>query len=45
VCRLHKEVEDFYNFMSPRPEEERMRREVVERIETVIQELWPEAQV
>ena len=31
--------------MSPRPEEARMRDEVVRRIETVIQELWPEAQV
>ena len=45
VCRLHHEIKDFFDYMSPRPEEERMRKEVVNRIETVIQELWPEAQV
>lgn len=31
--------------MSPRPEEERMRMEVVNRIENVIKELWPSADV
>lgn len=31
--------------MSPRPEEAAMRREVVKRIETVIKELWPTADV
>lgn len=31
--------------MSPRPEEERMRMEVVSRIENVIKELWPNADV
>lgn len=31
--------------MSPRPEEERMRMEVVNRIENVIKELWPNADV
>uniref|UniRef100_A0A8C9W8U5 Terminal nucleotidyltransferase 4B n=1 Tax=Scleropages formosus TaxID=113540 RepID=A0A8C9W8U5_SCLFO len=31
--------------MSPRPEEERMRMEVVERIERVIKDLWPFADV
>uniref|UniRef100_A0A3Q2X8N7 Terminal nucleotidyltransferase 4A n=1 Tax=Hippocampus comes TaxID=109280 RepID=A0A3Q2X8N7_HIPCM len=31
--------------MSPRPEEEAMRRDVVNRIENVIKELWPTAQV
>ncbi|XP_015282573.1 PREDICTED: non-canonical poly(A) RNA polymerase PAPD7 isoform X1 [Gekko japonicus] len=36
---------DFYDFMSPRPEEEIMRREVVKRIETVIKDLWPTADV
>ena len=42
---LHEEVVDFYNFMSPRPEEAAMRKEVVDRIETVIKELWPTADV
>uniref|UniRef100_A0A8C4ZI88 Terminal nucleotidyltransferase 4A n=1 Tax=Gadus morhua TaxID=8049 RepID=A0A8C4ZI88_GADMO len=42
---LHEEIVDFYNFMSPRPEEAAMRKEVVNRIETVIKELWPNAEV
>ncbi|XP_061444308.1 terminal nucleotidyltransferase 4A isoform X2 [Rhineura floridana] len=42
---LHEEIIDFYNFMSPRPEEAVMRREVVKRIETVIKDLWPSADV
>lgn len=36
---------DFYDFMSPCPEEAVMRREVVKRIETVIKDLWPTADV
>lgn len=43
--RLHEEVMDFYNFMSPRPEEAAMRKEVVNRIEMIIKELWPTADV
>ncbi|KAM3872688.1 terminal nucleotidyltransferase 4A-like [Diretmus argenteus] len=42
---LHEEVMDFFNFMSPRPEEEAMRRDVVNRIEGVIKDLWPTARV
>ncbi|XP_037385524.1 terminal nucleotidyltransferase 4A isoform X2 [Talpa occidentalis] len=42
---LHEEIIDFYNFMSPRPEEAAMRREVVARIETVVKDLWPTAEV
>ncbi|XP_076470555.1 uncharacterized protein LOC143300637 [Babylonia areolata] len=45
VVRLHHEIKDFFHYMSPRGEEEHMRSEVVRRIETVIQELWPDAQV
>lgn len=45
VIGLHDEMVDFYNFMSPRPEEAAMRKEVVNRIETVIKELWPTADV
>ncbi|CAB1437044.1 unnamed protein product [Pleuronectes platessa] len=43
--KLHEEVMDFYNFMSPRPEEAAMRKEVVNRIEMIIKELWPTADV
>ncbi|KAG8442643.1 hypothetical protein GDO86_011433 [Hymenochirus boettgeri] len=42
---LHEEILDFYEFMSPRPEEAAMRREVVKRIETIIKDLWPSADV
>ncbi|KAM8841154.1 terminal nucleotidyltransferase 4A isoform 2-T2 [Spinachia spinachia] len=45
VVWLHEEVMDLYNFMSPRPEEAAMRKEVVNRIETIIKELWPTADV
>lgn len=42
---LHEEIVDFFNFMSPRPEEEAMRRNVVNRIESVIKDLWPTSKV
>lgn len=42
---LHEEIVDFFNFMSPRPEEEAMRRDVVNRMEGVIKDLWPTARV
>ncbi|XP_055504381.1 LOW QUALITY PROTEIN: terminal nucleotidyltransferase 4B [Leucoraja erinacea] len=45
VLGLHEEIIDFYNYMSPRSEEAKMRMEVVERIENVIKELWPSAEV
>lgn len=45
VLGLHEEIMDFYNFMSPRPEEEAMRKEVVNRIERIIKELWPTSDV
>ncbi|XP_068117885.1 LOW QUALITY PROTEIN: terminal nucleotidyltransferase 4B [Hyperolius riggenbachi] len=45
VIGLHEEIIDFYKYMSPRPEEEKMRMEVVNRIENVIKELWPSADV
>ncbi|KAL0968600.1 hypothetical protein UPYG_G00269040 [Umbra pygmaea] len=45
ILGLHEEIQDFYSYMSPRPEEERMRREVVQRIERVIKDLWPTADV
>ncbi|KAJ8415680.1 hypothetical protein AAFF_G00402370 [Aldrovandia affinis] len=45
VHGLHREILDFYKFMSPQPEEAAMRKEVVNRIETVIKDLWPTAEV
>lgn len=43
--RLHEEVHDFFSYISPRPEEEKMRLEVVDRIKGVIYDLWPSAEV
>uniref|UniRef100_A0A8C8FB47 Terminal nucleotidyltransferase 4A n=1 Tax=Oncorhynchus tshawytscha TaxID=74940 RepID=A0A8C8FB47_ONCTS len=45
ILGLHEEINDFYKHMSPRAEEERMRMEVVDRIERVIKDLWPTADV
>ncbi|XP_023668638.2 terminal nucleotidyltransferase 4A-like [Paramormyrops kingsleyae] len=42
---LHEEIVDFYEFMTACPEEAAMRKEVVNRIETVIKDLWPSADV
>ncbi|KAI3377681.1 hypothetical protein L3Q82_008838 [Scortum barcoo] len=45
IIGLHEEVNDFYEYISPRPEEEKMRLEVVDRIKGVIHDLWPSAEV
>ena len=42
---LHEEVLDFYNFMLPRPSEEAMRNDVVERVTRIIQSKWPDTSV
>ncbi|XP_043101384.1 terminal nucleotidyltransferase 4B [Puntigrus tetrazona] len=45
VLGLHEEIKDFFEYISPRPEEEDMRLEVVTRIHRVIKDLWPNAEV
>ncbi|KAK0132975.1 Non-canonical poly(A) RNA polymerase PAPD5 [Merluccius polli] len=45
IVGLHEEIKDFYEYISPRPEEEKMRLEVVDRIKEVIHDLWPSAEV
>ncbi|XP_052457637.1 terminal nucleotidyltransferase 4B-like isoform X2 [Carassius gibelio] len=45
IVGLHEEIKDFYKYISPRPEEDHMRQEVVERIQRVIKDLWPNAEV
>uniref|UniRef100_A0A672FFQ4 Terminal nucleotidyltransferase 4B n=1 Tax=Salarias fasciatus TaxID=181472 RepID=A0A672FFQ4_SALFA len=45
IVGLHEEINDFYKYISPRPEEEKMRLEVVDRIKGVINDLWPSAEV
>ena len=43
--RFHEEIKDFFAYMSPKPEEYHMRNLVVQRIQNVINELWPTAKV
>ena len=42
---LHLEINDFYEYMSPSPEESLMRKNVVERISNLILGIWPAARV
>ena len=39
------EISDFYKYMSPLPEEEVMRQNVVDRITALILNIWPSAKV
>ena len=45
IVGLHQEIEDFYNYMKPRPEEHYARTDVVNRISRVVAEVWPQAKV
>lgn len=42
---LHQEIEDFYQYMTPTPEEHHMRLQVVKNITHIINSLWPRAKV
>ena len=42
---LHQEINDFYDYIKPRPSEVRMRKDVVCRVKAVIHSLWPLAKV
>jgi len=43
IIGLHQEIDDFYQWIMPTPEEHYMRLGVVRRIEECIQKLWPAA--
>ncbi|XP_022176531.1 non-canonical poly(A) RNA polymerase PAPD5-like isoform X1 [Myzus persicae] len=45
ICTLHKEIEDFFAYMSATPEEHSMRLDVLERVTNVIHAEWPKAKV
>jgi non-canonical poly(A) RNA polymerase PAPD5/7 len=45
ILALHQEIEDFYDYMKPKPEEECMREDVVFRISKVVNSVWPHAKV
>ncbi|XP_028392736.1 terminal nucleotidyltransferase 4A-like [Dendronephthya gigantea] len=42
---LNEEIHDFLNYIKPRPEEDAIRRDVVERVKAVIKQLWSQAKV
>ena len=44
-CRLHEEIEDFFQFMVPTAEEHATRLAVIGRIRDAICGLWPKAKV
>ena len=43
--RLHEEIEDFFQYMTPTPQEHQVRLAVVHRIIDVIMKIWPHASV
>ncbi|TRY61346.1 hypothetical protein TCAL_12131 [Tigriopus californicus] len=45
VVGLHEEIEDFFQWMTPTPQEHQVRMEVISRIRRVIQTEWREARV
>lgn len=45
LCRLHKEIKDFYNFIVPNVEEQLARELVVLRVKNVVLGHWPDCQV
>lgn len=45
INSLHKEIEDFFAYMSATPEEHSMRLDVLERVTNVIHAEWPKAKV
>jgi len=45
LISLHQEIEDFFDYMTPTPEEHDMRLRVVNNIKGIILELWPTAKV
>lgn len=45
TLRLHEEILDFCNYISPTVEEERIREGLVKRLNKVVKEVWPSAQL
>ncbi|KAI1750313.1 hypothetical protein F4782DRAFT_253681 [Xylaria castorea] len=43
--RLHMEIRDFYDYVSPRDFEEKLRQELVSRLETLVQRKWRNARI
>lgn len=45
LCRLHKEITDFISYIEPRAYEHAVRRDLVNRVRTVITRMWPDTDV
>ena len=45
VIGLHEEINDFYEYIRPKPCEVRMRLEVINSLKSIINSKWPDAQV
>ncbi|CAA0815976.1 Nucleotidyltransferase family protein [Striga hermonthica] len=45
MLRLHKEILDFCEFLSPTPEEQESRNAAIESVSDVVKYIWPSAEV
>ena len=45
IIGLHEEINDFYSFVKPRPQEILFRHEVVDRVRNIVLQVWPGAKV
>ncbi|KAI1303833.1 hypothetical protein F5Y03DRAFT_359222 [Xylaria venustula] len=43
--RLHREIRDFYDYVSPRDFEEKLRQELISKLETLVQRKWRNARI
>ncbi|KAI0183866.1 hypothetical protein EV127DRAFT_486713 [Xylaria flabelliformis] len=43
--RLHMEIKDFYDYVSPRDFEERLRQDLVSKLESLVQKKWRNARI
>ncbi|KAI0417778.1 hypothetical protein F5X98DRAFT_133222 [Xylaria grammica] len=44
-ARLHREIRDFYAYVSPRDFEEKLRQELISRLESLVRRKWRDAKV
>lgn len=45
LARLHSEIKDFLNYISPNPAEQFAREVVVAKVKDIVYGLWPNCQV
>ncbi|KAI0425304.1 hypothetical protein F5Y09DRAFT_322091 [Xylaria sp. FL1042] len=44
-ARLHHEIRDFYAYVSPRDFEEKLRQQLISKLEVLVRKKWPNARV